>query len=94
LAAKVKLLGAHTHTSPSDALYAVDLPRAHYAEQDGSFTNVQGKVQAVRKALEPLGESQSAWMLAFYVAEALGHRAPAMDAAGIAALRGGAQVGA
>lgn len=89
LAAKVKLLGAHTHNSPSAALYAVDLPRAHYVEQNGTFTNVQGRVQKLNKALEPLGESQSAWTLAFYVAEALGHRAPAVDAAGIAALMQG-----
>jgi NADH-quinone oxidoreductase subunit G len=77
LQGKLLLFGLHTHSGPWTPSLAVDLPRAHYFEQDGSFTNVQGRVQRVRKALTPLGESQPAWTLAFYIAEALGHHIPA-----------------
>jgi NADH-quinone oxidoreductase subunit G len=83
LASKALLTGCFTHESEGLKQVAVALPRAHYAEQDGSFTNVQGRVQRVRQALAPLGDSQPAWLLAFYVAEAFGHRAPAISAAEI-----------
>ena len=83
LAAKAKLIGLHTHAHSADRHYAYDFALAHYAEQEGSFTNVKGRVQRVRKALAPLGESQPAWTYAFYLAEALGKTAPATDAAGL-----------
>ncbi len=35
------------------------LPGASYAEKDGTFTNFEGRVQRIRKALFPLGESRS-----------------------------------
>ena len=34
------------------------LPAATYAEKDGTFTNFEGRVQRVRRALMPLGESK------------------------------------
>ena len=39
----------------------VVLPACSYAEKDGTFTNTEGHVQAVRKAIDPLGESRSDW---------------------------------
>jgi NADH-quinone oxidoreductase subunit G len=83
LKAKLKaLVGAHQHLDPGAERYDVDLALAHAAEQDGSWTNVQGRVQRVRKALQPLGDSQPAWALAGALGHALGHSAPAADAAG------------
>jgi NADH-quinone oxidoreductase subunit G len=85
LAVKAKLkalIGAHQHLGAGENAYPVDLALAHAAEQDGSWTNVQGRVQRVRKALAPLGDSQPAWALAGALGHALGHHAPATDAAG------------
>ena len=39
----------------------VVLPACSYAEKDGTFTNTEGHTQAVRKAIEPLGESRPDW---------------------------------
>jgi len=39
----------------------VVLPACSYAEKDGTFTNTEGHMQAVRKAIDPLGESQPDW---------------------------------
>jgi len=47
--------GSWDHATAS--LGEVQLPAAVYAEKDGTFTNVQGRVQRIRRALAPLGES-------------------------------------
>ncbi|MGB0909551.1 MAG: molybdopterin-dependent oxidoreductase [Nitrospirales bacterium] len=39
----------------------VVLPACSYAEKDGTFTNTEGHSQAVRQAIEPLGESRPDW---------------------------------
>lgn len=39
----------------------VILPSASWAEKDGTFTNTDRRVQRVRKAFEPLGESRADW---------------------------------
>ena len=36
-------------------------PACSYAEKDGTFTNSEGVVQKVRRALDPIGESQPDW---------------------------------
>lgn len=46
-----------THLNAVAGLASVVLPIPTYAEQDGHFTNVQGKVQRINKAFEPRGES-------------------------------------
>jgi NADH-quinone oxidoreductase subunit G len=37
------------------------LPAATYAEKEGTFTNFEGRVQRIRKALEPAGMSWPTW---------------------------------
>jgi predicted molibdopterin-dependent oxidoreductase YjgC len=37
------------------------LPACSYAEKDGTFTNSEGHVQAVRQAVDPIGESRPDW---------------------------------
>ena len=82
LKAKLKaLVGVHSHGFDGEASFSAVLARAHYAEQDGSWTNVQGRVQRLRQALAPLGDSQPGWSLAAALGAALGHAAPAADAA-------------
>lgn len=39
------------------------LPSAVYAEKDGTFTNEQGRVQRIRRALAPLGEAKPDWQI-------------------------------
>jgi formate dehydrogenase (NADP+) alpha subunit len=43
------------------ALAHVVLPACSYAEKDGTFTNTEGHVQSVRRAIEPIGESRPDW---------------------------------
>ena len=43
------------------ALAHVVLPIASYVEKDGTFTNTEGHVQAVRHALDPVGEARPDW---------------------------------
>jgi len=50
-----------TNRNRTAELAHVVLPSAVYAEQDGTFTNFQGRVQRIRAALTPWGESQPDW---------------------------------
>ena len=47
-------------------------PAASFAEVDGTFTNNDGFVQRVRKAIEPLHQSKPDWMIAAQMARELG----------------------
>jgi formate dehydrogenase alpha subunit len=50
----------------------VVLPGASFAEKDGTFTNTERRVQRVRKAVEPIGNSQPDWWIICQVAQRLG----------------------
>ena len=39
----------------------VVLPAASFAEKDGTFTNFEGRVSRVRRAIDPVGESLPDW---------------------------------
>ena len=52
------------------------LPSAVYAEVDGTFTNFQGRVQRIRQAVFPLGESIPTWQIIGKLALALGQDYP------------------
>jgi len=47
------------------------LPSAVYAEKDGTFTNEQGRVQRIRRALAPLGEAKPDWQIFMELASAM-----------------------
>ena len=53
----------------SDAYADVFLPAASWAEKDGTFTNTDRRVQRVRKALEPRGQSRPDWEIICRLAE-------------------------
>ena len=53
---------------------AVVLPAAMYAEQEGSFTNFEGRVQHFGKAFEPTGEARDEVSLLLELARRLGVR--------------------
>ncbi len=48
------------------------LPSATYAETEGTFTNFQGRVQRIKSAVEPLGDSLPTWQIVAKLANALG----------------------
>lgn len=51
----------------------VVLPAACYAEKDGTFTSTERRVQRVRKAVEPPGESRADWEILCDIAEKAGY---------------------
>jgi NADH-quinone oxidoreductase subunit G len=84
LAAKVKVLvGLHSHKGGAHAAWPFRLPLAVPAEQDGSFSNAQGRVQRCRKASDPLGESLPGYALAQRLGRALGVPQPEEGAAAL-----------
>jgi len=55
------------------ARYAdVVLPGASFAEKDGTFTNTERRVQRVRKAIDPIGDSRPDWLITSQIAQAMG----------------------
>jgi formate dehydrogenase major subunit len=49
--------------TPTSDLAHVILPGASFAEKDGTFSNTERRVQMVRKAIEPPGESKPDWRI-------------------------------
>jgi len=47
----------------------VVLPATTFAEKDGTFTNTERRVQRVRKAIEPVGNSKSDWWITCQIAQ-------------------------
>ena len=59
--------------TPTAAQADVVLPAASFAEKDGTFTNIEGRVQRVRRALEPLGDARPDWHILTDLAHRMGH---------------------
>ena len=51
----------------------VVLPASSYAEKNGTFTNSEGHVQAVRQAIDPVGESRPDWEIESALSILLGY---------------------
>jgi formate dehydrogenase major subunit len=52
----------------------VFLPACSSFERDGTFMNAERRVQRVRKAIEPIGDSKPDWEIIQMIAEAMGHK--------------------
>jgi formate dehydrogenase alpha subunit len=50
----------------------VVLPATSFAEKDGTFTNTERRIQRVRKAIEPIGNSKSDWWIICQIAKRMG----------------------
>ena len=50
----------------------VVLPGASFAEKDGTFTGTDRRIQRVRKAIEPVGESKPDWEIISLLAQRMG----------------------
>jgi predicted molibdopterin-dependent oxidoreductase YjgC len=58
--------------SETAALADVVLPAASWAERDGTFTATDRRVQRIRKAIEPIGDSRADWEIICDIAKRLG----------------------
>ena len=54
----------------------VVLPAASFAEKEGTFTNFEGRVQRVEKAIAPLGQSLPDWEIIVRLADRMGTAMP------------------
>ena len=52
------------------------LPACTYAEKDGTFTNLEGKVLRIRPTMDPIGESLPDWHIMTAIANGLGYELP------------------
>jgi len=59
--------------SETARLADVVLPGASFAEKDGTFTNTERRVQRVRKAIEPIGDSRPDWWITCQLAKKMGN---------------------
>jgi formate dehydrogenase alpha subunit len=50
----------------------VILPTCTAAEKDGTFTNLEGRIQRVRKAIDPVGQSRPVWQIMTDLAKRMG----------------------
>lgn len=54
----------------------VVLPAASFAEKEGTFTNFEGRLNKVHKAIEPIGESAPDWEIVVRLADKMGRPLP------------------
>ncbi len=61
---------------PSETVNYADvvLPAASFAEKDGTFTNTERRIQLVRKAIEPVGESKADWEIISEISNRMGFK--------------------
>lgn len=59
--------------TPTTEFAHVVLPGVSYAEKDGTFTSTERRVQRVRQAIAPVGESRSDWEILGEVAQRAGY---------------------
>ncbi|SHH16848.1 formate dehydrogenase, alpha subunit [Tepidibacter thalassicus DSM 15285] len=52
----------------------VVLPASSFAEKDGTFTNTERRVQRVRKAINPIGDSKPDWKILMEIMNKLGYK--------------------
>jgi len=60
--------------SETAQLADVVLPATSFAEKDGTFANTERRVQRVRKAIEPVGNSRPDWWITCQIARGMGAR--------------------
>ncbi|MBS7619344.1 formate dehydrogenase subunit alpha [Candidatus Bathyarchaeota archaeon] len=63
---------------PSETTEVADviLPAASFAEKDGTYTATDRRIQRIRKAVEPVGESQPDWMIISQLSKIMGYLMP------------------
>jgi NADH-quinone oxidoreductase chain G len=66
------LLVQDTILTDTTKLAHVVLPGVTFAEKDGSFTNIEGRVQKITKAFDPVAGSKADWYIICMIAQAMG----------------------
>jgi len=63
---------------PTETVKLADvvLPAASFAEKEGTFTNFEGRVQQVGRAIEPVGDSLPDWRIVLRLADKMGYPMP------------------
>jgi len=59
--------------TPTAELADVILPAASFAEKEGTFTSTERRIQMVRKAIEPVGNSKTDWQIIGLLSEKMGY---------------------
>ena len=77
------LIVIDTHDRSRLSCTTLVLPAAEFAEQEGSFTNFEGRVQHFGKAFEPLGEARDEVGILLDLARRLGVKTGFNSLAGI-----------
>ncbi len=70
------LVVADMFLSETAKLATIVLPAASFAEKDGTFTNFEGRVQPVRRAISGRGESLPDFEIVLRLAEQMGRKMP------------------
>ena len=73
--------------SETARLADVVLPAASFAEKDGTFTNTERRVQRVRKAIEPQGNSMPDWRILCELADRVARRLDEANGGSVAGRR-------
>jgi len=60
--------------SETAKLADVVLPGVSFAEKDGTYTNTERRVQRVRKAIEPVGDSRPDWQITCQLGQRMGNK--------------------
>lgn len=60
--------------TPTTEFAHVVLPGTSFAEKDGTFTNTERRVQLLRKAIEPVGESKADWEIIQELSNRFGYK--------------------
>jgi predicted molibdopterin-dependent oxidoreductase YjgC len=66
--------------SPLAALAHVVLPAASFAERQGTWTNLEGRLQLARPAVAPMGEAREDWRILVDLSRAMGKPMPYQSA--------------
>ncbi len=70
---RLELLVVQDFFLTETAQYAhIVLPSTTFAEKDGTFTNTERRVQRVRKAIEPIGNSRPDWWIISQIGQRMG----------------------
>jgi len=76
---KVDLIQVAAISGDMGQYAAVQLPASAYAEVEGTFINMEGRVRVAENPLRSLGEERPMWKVMMRLAQALGHDVPAVN---------------
>ena len=70
---RIFLVVSDIFMTPTAELADVILPAASFAETDGTFTSTERRIQLIRKAVDPIGNTKPDWEIIGLMAQAMGY---------------------